>query len=59
MNSILFAHADYIFAHAEYISPPSNICSPWANKDFFIVNKLLTYYNIYYQKYILNIFVNT
>lgn len=36
-----------------------NICSPWANKDFFIINKLLTYYNIYYQKYILYIFVNT
>ena len=24
-----------------------------------IINKLLTYYNIYYQKYILYIFVNT
>ena len=47
MNSILFAHADYIFAHAEYIISTVEYMFALGNKDFFIINKLLTYYNIY------------
>lgn len=47
MNSILFAHADYIFALAEYIISTVEYMFALGNKDFFIINKLLTYYNIY------------